>query len=77
MVYQALQNKLPTKDNLRNHGMYIVSHCSMCMHASESVVHLFLECPFAQSIWQWVFNIFKVILNLHIDLTCFLQHTLK
>ncbi|KEH22788.1 hypothetical protein MTR_7g057410 [Medicago truncatula] len=39
----------------------------MCALASESSVHLFLECNFAQQIWNWL----RSILNINFNLTSF------
>ena len=49
LMVRVLRNRLSTDDNLRNCGMYLISRCSMCNSASESVNHLFLDCPFYQT----------------------------
>ena len=49
VVYRALLNKLPTEDNLISRGMCIVSHCSLCMSACETISHLFFLLLFCSA----------------------------
>ncbi|XP_074278128.1 uncharacterized protein LOC141601728 [Silene latifolia] len=50
----AMQNKLPTIDNLCSRGMVIVIRCVLCESQSESANHLFFQCPFSATIWRHV-----------------------
>ncbi|KAM7517189.1 hypothetical protein LguiA_006772 [Lonicera macranthoides] len=77
LFYRALQNRLPTEDNLRRCGMYLTSRCSMCKVASESVAHLFYECSFAKAIWAWVFNKFQHLVSFDGDFLAFVKHLLS
>ncbi|XP_074291068.1 uncharacterized protein LOC141617828 [Silene latifolia] len=47
----ALDRKLATLDNLTVRGMIMVNRCVLRKNARESHEHLFLSCPFSQSIW--------------------------
>jgi len=47
-------SKLPTDDNLRTCGCTIVSVCVLCYKHAETSSHLFLDCPFAASVWKWL-----------------------
>jgi ribonuclease HI len=45
---------MPTDDNLRARGCIVVSICSLCLSAEETSDHLFLRCPFALHLWNWI-----------------------
>jgi len=45
---------MPTDDNLRVRGCVVVSVCSLCLKSYETLEHLFLSCPFAVSLWNWI-----------------------
>ena len=60
MIWRTLHNKLPTDDNLSLRGCYIPSKCNLCDKAQETTTHLFLECSFATSIWQWLSSIINL-----------------
>ncbi|MCI00132.1 ribonuclease H protein, partial [Trifolium medium] len=38
--------------------------CSLCRKHPESTVHLFLQCPFALSIWNWFSSVIRLQVNL-------------
>jgi hypothetical protein len=40
------------------------SMCSLCLKNPKSIAHLFLHCPFAIRIWNWLFDIIKLQINL-------------
>lgn len=48
-------------------GCISVSMCSLCGNALETPDHLFLSCPFAIELWNWL----KDILGSDIDLSSF------
>ena len=62
-MVRILRNRLFTDDNLRKCGMCITSFCRMCMRSDETVSHLFLHCPFANVVWQWLANKFRIVLD--------------
>lgn len=47
-------SKLPTDENLQSRGCTLVSICPLCYKQAESSTHLFLDCTFSQTIWQWL-----------------------
>ncbi|KAF5453608.1 hypothetical protein F2P56_028501 [Juglans regia] len=49
-------DKILTIENLRKHGICIVDWCYMCNKDSESVIHLFLHCEVAKSLWNVIFG---------------------
>ena len=53
-VWRLLHNKLSTNENLRSRGCTMVSVCVLCFDSEESSSHLFLTCPYARHIWQWL-----------------------
>lgn len=67
LTWRILHEKMPTDEHLIQRGCQIPYICSMCALASESSVHLFLECNFAQQIWNWL----RSILNINFNLTSF------
>ncbi|XP_019462882.1 PREDICTED: uncharacterized protein LOC109361800 [Lupinus angustifolius] len=45
---------MPTDDNLQKRGCYMGSMCSLCRSNTEDSSHLFLTCPFAIYLWNWL-----------------------
>lgn len=45
ITWRLIHNKLPTDDNLRKRGCFIVSICCFCMQEAESSQHIFFDCP--------------------------------
>lgn len=56
--------------------MYIVSCCSMCRRANETVGHLFLECCFAQQVCRWILYKFGEHLSFQGDFIDFIKGAL-
>ena len=54
ITWRLLHNKLPTDDNLRKRGCYIVSICCFCKKQAESSHHLFFDCPVTFNLWDWL-----------------------
>ena len=54
ITWRLIHNKLPTNENLRRRGCYIVSICSFCFKNAESAQHLFFNCPVASILWEWL-----------------------
>ncbi|XP_074265539.1 uncharacterized protein LOC141587978 [Silene latifolia] len=54
----AIQNKLPTVDNLCTRGLVLVNRCVLCESHSETADHLFFYCSFSATVWataaQWL-----------------------
>ncbi|XP_019436005.1 PREDICTED: uncharacterized protein LOC109342482 [Lupinus angustifolius] len=48
---------MPTDVNLQKRGIHLASTCSLCYAAEESSNHLFFECSFATSLWNWLGNL--------------------
>lgn len=64
LCWRLLHNKMPCDDNLCKRGCNIVSMCSLCGVAVETSDHLFLNCAFVQSIWNWLSSILQCNLDL-------------
>ncbi|CAJ2653183.1 unnamed protein product [Trifolium pratense] len=69
VVWRCLHDQMPTDENLQRRGCTVVSVCVLCMQQSETTAHLFLLCPFAQELWNWLGDLF----NVHFDITSFLS----
>lgn len=64
LIWRLFREKLPTDENLIKRGLYFPSVCNLCGAAQESTTHLFLECPFAVSIWNWLSSTIQLSCNL-------------
>jgi len=64
LVWRLFHDKLPTDENLIKRGLQFPSICSLCGSNQETTSHLFLVCPFAISIWKWLFSITQLNCNL-------------
>ncbi|XP_019432196.1 PREDICTED: uncharacterized protein LOC109339236 [Lupinus angustifolius] len=54
ITWRLLNGKMPTNDNLQKRGWYMGSMCSLCRSNTEGSSHLFLTCPFAIYLWNWL-----------------------
>jgi len=54
ITWRFLHNKLPTDDNLRKRGCYIVSVCCFYRKQAETSSHIFLQCPVTLQLWDWL-----------------------
>lgn len=54
IMWRIAHNKLPTDENLRKRGCYIVSVCCFCKAYAESTDHLFFGCAETAKIWKWL-----------------------
>jgi len=52
-------NKLPTDENLKVRGCNLPSRCSLCLSQVETSFHLFFECPYATTLWNWLASLFN------------------
>lgn len=68
-VWRMIHNKMPTYDNLQRKGLSFPSMCSLCGMQSETSHHLFLQCSFSLTLWNWLTNIINMNINLTSVLT--------
>lgn len=54
ITWRLIHNKIPTDENLRKRGCYIVFICCFCMQAAESSQHIFFDCPITFKLWEWL-----------------------
>ncbi|CAA7021156.1 unnamed protein product [Microthlaspi erraticum] len=52
ITWLAVQNRLPTKDRLRNWGLNVPAACVLCISGTETHDHLFFDCEFSRDIWR-------------------------
>ncbi|XP_074315220.1 uncharacterized protein LOC141651404 [Silene latifolia] len=50
----AIQNKLPTIDNICSRGLMLVNRCVLCEQQAETAAHLFFECSYSKEVWLGV-----------------------
>lgn len=54
ITWRLLHNKLPTDENLRKRGCFIVPICCFCMKDSETSQHMFFDCLVTSILWEWL-----------------------
>ncbi|CAL0318467.1 unnamed protein product [Lupinus luteus] len=64
-TWRLLCNKMPTDENLKTRGCSLASICNLCRKNEDSSNHIFFNCQFARTLWDWLSS----ILNISIDLT--------
>lgn len=60
LLWRVLHNKLPTQTALQVRGHQLASRCEICGSNIESANHLFIQCPFANLLWNWLFDTFAL-----------------
>ncbi|CAJ2641500.1 unnamed protein product [Trifolium pratense] len=54
LFWRTLHGKLPTDENLLLRGCQLPSRCSLCGISAETTHHLFIDCAFANHLWNWI-----------------------
>ncbi|CAL1400065.1 unnamed protein product [Linum trigynum] len=52
-VWQIFHRILPTTEGLIEKSVPVLPRCPVCWDASETMEHLFLECPAARALWDY------------------------
>ncbi|CAL1384042.1 unnamed protein product [Linum trigynum] len=52
-VWQIFHRILPTMEALREKEVDVLPRCPVCWEASETLEHMFLECPVARALWDY------------------------
>ena len=60
LYWKIMHNKLPTQENLQKRGMIFVPRCEICKKNTDSIHHVFIECPLATQLWRWIWFVFKI-----------------
>ncbi|XP_019435852.1 PREDICTED: uncharacterized protein LOC109342279 [Lupinus angustifolius] len=63
VTWRLFNNRIPTDENLKTRGMALASICNLCWSNEESSTHLFFNCNFANSIWNWLSTQFGYYLD--------------
>lgn len=63
MIRRLMQEKIPGDKRLMERGCQFASMCSLCFKSSESSLHLFFSCSYAQKLWSWI----SATLNINIQ----------
>jgi hypothetical protein len=50
-MWAALNNRIPTWDNLNRRQIEGPGRCSLCKNANESTFHILISCPFSKKVW--------------------------
>lgn len=59
-LWTIIRGRVLTTENLKKRGWHIVSRCSFCLAAEESVEHLFVSFHVIQSLWRYFSDSFGV-----------------
>jgi hypothetical protein len=51
-MWCIIYNKIPIWDNMRKRNIAGPGWCPLCKGANESCLHLFINCPFTQRVWE-------------------------
>lgn len=51
-MLRALKKKMPTRSLLKRLNITDLDSCVLCNQNSETVEHLFFECPFSAYLWK-------------------------
>ncbi|CAN1242333.1 hypothetical protein LINPERPRIM_LOCUS5304 [Linum perenne] len=51
-MWLVFHGRILTLDVLQAKGFHLPNRCSLCCNHEDSVNHLFIHCPFVQSIWR-------------------------
>jgi len=54
---------MPTDENLQFRGLSLPSICNLCGKQAESSKHLFLQCTFSLSLWNWLSSVINLSFN--------------
>lgn len=57
-----LHKKLPSNDNPQKRDCVMVLVCMLCMEAQEITSHTFLQYNFVVDIWNWLGDLFEIII---------------
>lgn len=64
-IWRALQNCIPTFENLRGKNVEVYPICPVCIEDVESLEHILFSCSFAQHCWQ----LSKQVIHFALDTT--------
>jgi len=55
MLYSLLNNSLPTICKVTHSTNHL---CPTCSQSSDTIPHILVECPYAQSLWKWACSVY-------------------
>ena len=61
--WTLMHGKILTGDNLMKRGFAGPFRCSLCSEANENIQHIFLDCPYAISVWNEIMKPWEI--NIH------------
>ncbi|XP_069143460.1 uncharacterized protein [Solanum lycopersicum] len=76
-LWILMNRKLPTVDRLIKWGITLDRGCVMCKRAEESMEHLFIQCQYAEAIWERLLRWINVQTNMPKSWTEFIQWCVK
>ncbi|CAN1332707.1 Putative ribonuclease H protein At1g65750 [Linum perenne] len=76
MAWRLSRNIVPTRETLRYRHIDVPGGCGLCNHPTESVQHLFLECPFALECWNKA-GLLQIVTNATLNYVNFIDWLTK
>ena len=80
ITWRVLLGRIPTRVCLSRRGMMLNTMlCALCQTKDESCQHIFIECPYAQSMWTLCFKWIGIsfvqhnVLLMHFESLCLSQ----
>ena len=59
-VWKVLRGRVLSEDLLQRRGICLASRCVLCGINAESLLHVFMTCPFSASIWDGWMTVFNM-----------------
>lgn len=63
LCWKLFHIRLPTEDKFIARGMCLTSVCRLCFRHTEFMLHLFLDCTYACTLWTAIKNIFGMLVS--------------
>lgn len=60
VTWKVLHGRILVDTILQRRGAQLCSQCSFCLSNSETVSHLFLDCPIILNCWDWILSLFHL-----------------
>lgn len=71
IIWRLIHNVIATEDNLIKRGSTIISRCIFSGRDYETVIHMFIKCPFIMKNWNWLASFPGIPLDLSTFYTLF------
>ena len=63
LTWKVPHKRISTDNNLKKHGYYVCSRCSLYETEEETMDHIFVQCRFSKALWRFHSDYFKRCLS--------------